>query len=327
MASSQNLPYTKPFLELSDQVAQLQHRGLGVTDLKAAESCLRRIGYYRLSPYWYPFRVLTNAHPPVRIDQFLPDSRLEDAVALYVFDKKLRMLVMDALERVEVAVRVEISLCLGRRGAFAYLDPAELHPDFSRWPQSGPPAYINWVNKMSQLVSRSKKEEFVVHFKDNYQPPLPVWMACELWDFGAMRELYGGLKSQDKQTIAVALNVDNGKLLESWLHSLNFVRNIVAHHGRLWNRPLVISPSLPPRGSMPAFDVLRPDPNSTLRLNSDKRIYAILCILAHFIKVINPNSGWKNRVVALATSFPAMPHAKLSDMGFPANWQTHSFWK
>ena len=320
MASPQNPPYAKRFLDVPDQVAQLQQRGLGITDQKTAESCLRRIGYYRLSAYWYPFRVLTNARPPVRSDQFLPGSRLEDAVALYVFDKKLKMLVMDALERVEVAVRVELSLCLGRKGAFAYLDPTQLHPDFStRFTHSGPPSYITWVNKMSQPFSRSK-EDFVQHFKSKYELPMPIWIACELWDFGMMSTLYSGLKAPDKQAIAVNFKIANGALLESWLRALNSVRNIVAHHARLWNRVLVDYPTLPRRGVIPSFDVLLALPNV------EKRIYAILCVLAHLLNEINPNSNWKHRVVALANSFPTMPHAKLNDMGFPSLWQTHSFW-
>ena len=224
---------------------------------------------------------------------------------------------MDALESVEVAMRVELSLCLGRKGAFAYLNPAELDSDFSRWPKSGSPEYISWVSKMSQMVGRSK-EEFVSHFKDKYELPMPIWEACELWDFGMMSRLYSGLKAPDKQTIATRLEVANGGLLESWLRALNVVRNIVAHHARLWNRLLGVSPTLPRRGLMPPFDVL---PRHT-----NKRIYSILCILAHFLKVINPNSGWRARVVALVDKFPPMPHARLSDMGFPADWKTHPFW-
>lgn len=325
--SSPTTPYSKPFLELTDQIALLESRGLMITDASAAQKCLRRIGYYRLMAYLYPFREPRGSRPPSRSDKFLPDSRFEDAIHLYVFDKKLKMLVMDAIERVEVAVRVELSLVLGRRGAFAYLDPTQLHPNFLRFPKSiapGPsksitPDFVTWVNKMSQLPNRSK-EDFVAHFKRKYDFPMPIWMACELWDFGMMSTLYSGLLLSDKQAIADQLAVANHELLESWLRSLNVIRNIVAHHGRLWNRTLGVSPALPGLGVMPDFDVMRPE------RDINKRIYFALCILSHLLKIINPTSSWKNRVVELADAFPIMPHAQLNSAGFPANWKTHAFW-
>lgn len=316
--------YSKPFLELPDQVALLQGRGLEISNVVAARNCLRRIGYYRLSAYWYPFRAPTSTKPPSRSDAFLPGSRLEDALALYVFDKNLKLLAMDALERVEVAMRVELSLCLGRKGAFAYLDSAQLNPNFSIVSRDHSSPFNDWIRKMDLLHSQSN-EEFVAHFNRKYGPananhlsPMPIWMACELWDFGMMSRLYSGLKDPDKQFIAVRLGLPNRTLLESWLHALNVIRNIVAHHGRLWNRFLGVAPQISRRGLMPSFDVLPP--------NTNKRIYAILCVLAHLLSQINPNSTWKKRVVVLANSFPHMSHAKLSDMGFPANWKTHAFW-
>jgi len=312
--------YPKPFLDLPDQVALLQMRGLRISDGAAAQRCLRRIGYYRLSAYWYPFRVPVAVAPPTRSDDFLPNSRFADALALYVFDKRLKLLVMDAIERVEIAMRVELSLCLGSKGAFSYLDAAQLDPKFSASTSGGSSLLDDWKAKMTTLHNQSH-EEFVRHFDGVYSLPMPIWMACELWDFGMMSRLFSGLKAPDKQTIALRFGVPKAGWLESWLRALNVVRNIVAHHARLWNRLLGVSPALPPRGSMPGFDGLQLFPNV------NRRVYAILCILAHLLSVINPNSHWKNRVVALANAFPSMPHAKLSDMGFPANWQTHSFWK
>jgi len=124
--------YPKPFLDLPDQVARLQGRGLEITDVAAAQKCLGRIGYYRLSAYWYPFRVPLAGTPPKRSDDFLPNSHFEDALALYVFDKKLKLLMLDAIERVEIAMRVELSLCLGRKAPFAYSDAAQLEAVFIR---------------------------------------------------------------------------------------------------------------------------------------------------------------------------------------------------
>lgn len=312
--------YSKPFLALADQVQLLKSRGLHVPDEAVASDFLRRIGYYRLSAYWYPFRVPVSGSSPQRSNAFLPNSRFEDAVALYDFDKKLKMLMLDAIEQVEIAVRVEIALLLGQRDAFAYANPVLLDANFGKSSSVlGQQAYTKWINEMNLAVDRSR-EEFVRHYKSKYSLPLPIWIAIELWDFGLLSHFYSGLHVADRAIVAQRFGISNSILLRSWLHSLNYCRNIIAHHGRLWNRNLAVYPRLPFVGRMSAFDAL------DRTTDVDKRIYAILCVLSHLLRIINPSSSWNERVVALADSFPAMPHAKLSDAGFPSNWKTHSFW-
>ena len=95
------MPYSKPYLPLSDQLSLLKQRGLQVADDAAAVDCLRRNGYYRLSAYWYPFREISAGR---RTDRFLKNSHFENAVKLYSFDKKFKLLLLDALERVEIDV-------------------------------------------------------------------------------------------------------------------------------------------------------------------------------------------------------------------------------
>lgn len=100
----------KPWISFEDQLQLLKARGMQVDDDAAALDYLERIGYYRLSGYWYPMRQIDKEESdlqkaPVRSDRFLPESRFEDAVRLYVFDKKLRLLALDALERIETPAK------------------------------------------------------------------------------------------------------------------------------------------------------------------------------------------------------------------------------
>ena len=81
----------KPWLAFSDQLELLQERGLQVDDCAAALDYLERLGYYRLSGYWYPFRAIdhnasTAQSQAVRLGGFVPGSHFEDVVRLYVFD-------------------------------------------------------------------------------------------------------------------------------------------------------------------------------------------------------------------------------------------------
>jgi abortive infection bacteriophage resistance protein len=140
--------YTKPYRSVTDQIALLESRGMGITDKAAATACLQRIGYYRLSCYWYPFRkshISTNpltgkvllhpltGKPQVIVeDDFRTGTTFRQVMDHYVFDKRLRLLFLDAIERVEVALRVDIALLIGTRDPWAHRDPAQLHGNFTK---------------------------------------------------------------------------------------------------------------------------------------------------------------------------------------------------
>jgi len=128
-------PFSKPYLTVPAQIALLKARGLTITDDCRATAALERIGYYRLSGYWYPLRTSTITNPSgARIvqDDFRPGTEFGQIVDLYVFDKKLRLLTLDAIERVEVVLRTDIALLLGQYSPVAHRDPAYLHGRFTK---------------------------------------------------------------------------------------------------------------------------------------------------------------------------------------------------
>jgi abortive infection bacteriophage resistance protein len=287
-----------------------------VTDDTAAIDCLRRNGYYRLSAYWFPFRKIVSG---IATDEFLDRSHFDDAVRLYQFDKDFKLLLLDALERVEIAVRVEIALRLGQFDPFAHENPSLFRTQFT---SGSPSKYDLWIDKFNQQVSRSRAQ-FILHFENKHgsRAHIPIWIAIELWDFGLLSTEFSGMKNLDQGAIANRFSVPDGILLTSWLRSLNYVRNIIAHHGRLWNTRLVQTPSLPRLGQITAFDPLVP-----LTLVETK-IYSICYILCYLTSIINPSSIWVNNLKNLIKTFPIMPHANLADMGFPSDWESHSIWE
>lgn len=321
--------YNKPYLTFEQQLALLKGRGLGVTDEAAALACLRRIGYYRLSAYWYPLRqtalsqVAGSSQITVqRADEFRSGSTFEQVLALYVFDKRLRLLLLDAIERIEVALRVDVSYRLGQRDPFAHMNPALLHGNFTKkaHPVTGRTAYQNWLDKHQQMVGRSR-EDFVRHYQQKYGEPFPLWVAVELWEFGMLSTFYQGLQMADKNAIAARYGLPDGQLLQTWLRALNFVRNVAAHHSRLWNKNLVDQPKLPRAGAVPAFDPLIGQPAVASRL------FVMLCILLHMMREVSPSSSWPVRLRQLLDGFPAAPGLSLADMGFPAGWEGHPLWQ
>jgi abortive infection bacteriophage resistance protein len=229
------MKYRKPWSSYEEQLNTLIGRGLHVENKDLALDHLKRIGYYRLSGYWYPFRkrtgkcILLNAHgkgasrrkeTTLAEDEFITGATFKNAVDLYIFDKRLKMLVMDALERIEISLRVDISHTLGKLDRFAHLDPNLLHAEFSDSlePQTGVSKHHKWVSKHAQLITRSK-EEFVRHYRENYGLPLAIWVACEVWDFGTLSTLFSGMRTQEQDLISKKYGISNGRIFASWLRS------------------------------------------------------------------------------------------------------------
>lgn len=330
------MTYAKPWLSLSDQLAQLRQRGMVIDDETRARTYLERIGYYRLSGYWFAFRERSEACcvwsaaeagkskkdkrvERLPLDQFKPGASFQNAVDLYVFDKKLRLLAMDALERIEIALRVDLSHRLGERDRFAYLRADLFHPTFSQLlePSSGLTKHHDWLSKQAALILRSK-EEFIRHNREKYGLPLAIWVACEVWDFGSMSKLFGGMQEADQDRIAQRYGISNGRVFASWLRSLNYLRNVCAHHCRLWNRNMSEQPKLPPLAELPALQGFH---GNSHRL---ARPFLPLCMAQHLMQHINPSSSWGQRLRdLLLKGFPDLNHLglNLGGMGVDEDWE------
>ncbi|EDY87047.1 Abi family protein [gamma proteobacterium HTCC5015] len=308
--------YEKPWLSYREQLDKLKNRGLAVTDEPKALEYLERIGYYRLSGYWHPFRERSGLFCPIgkgipkgkktkpttaALDSFKSGSTFEAAVRLYVFDKKLRLLTLDALERIEVALRVDISHSLGKYDPFAYLNTDLLFEGFAKEADSrtGLPRHVDWMKKQATQIARSK-EDFIKHNKNKYGHPLPIWIACEVWDFNTLSELYDGMRPKDQDAIAEKYGVQNGRTLASWLRSLNYLRNVCAHHSRLWNRNIIDQPQKPPKGVVPEFDQAWESGNEHIVA----RPFLLLCLCQKLLSGINPASSWWLRLAKLFEEFP-----------------------
>lgn len=328
-----DIAYSKPWKSYADQLDHLIARGLHVTDRALAIDYLERIGYYRLSGYWFPFRERSglacrldeSSRKPksvkvehIALDEFKPGATFQNAVDLYVFDKKLRLLVLDGLERIEIALRVDLSHVLGKLNTFAYLRAELFHDDFSIQldKKTGLSRHHVWLTKHANLIIRSN-EEFVRHNKEKYGLPLAIWVACEVWDFGTMSTLFNGMRETEQDAIAREYGISNGRIFATWLRSLNYLRNVCAHHSRLWNRNIVDQPKLPTAAELPWVARYEPDAHARARC------FLLLMIARHLLHVVNPRSSWPERVKAHLLAFPDLAHLELDlvGMGAPTNWE------
>ncbi|MCY0967347.1 Abi family protein [Parathalassolituus penaei] len=320
------MTYSRPWLSFPDQLAKLKSRGVIVTDDAAALKSLEQFGYYRLSAYWYPFRVreFDARGKLLRVkDEVHPNTHLVDAVHLYLFDKQLRLQVLDALERIEIAIRVDVAHLLGRLDTFAHTQQNQLHKTFankSKGPGK-PTAFDAWTQKRLNLENRSQ-EDFVKHYREKHGPDLPVWVAAETWDFGAVSQLFAMMKVKHQTQIATQYGVPDWEAFQSWLRSLNYLRNICAHHSRLWNRNMVDQPILPAVGALEWLDKMRASGLTDDELKA--RPFLILAICRHLVLKLHSGSQWHKRLETHLLALPEMNSdykVSLQAMGVPENWQ------
>ena len=316
--------YAKPYLTIDHQLELLRSRGLNIDDDLKAKEYLQRIGYYRLSAYGFPFRQSqADVYGKVQtLDQFKPDTSFKQITDLYAFDKSLRLVVLDALERIEISLRTEVALTLGAYGPEAHRDKQFFDRGFLFVaPHRSISPYDEWLNKLDEK-SKTSKEEFAQHFRTKYnQSHMPIWIAVELLDFGPLSHLLSGMKNQDVIKICRSYNVPTPVELKGWIKTLSFVRNVCAHHARLWNKPLVNQPPMPRLGSIPDFDHVAASPYQS------KRIYAALCIMRHLLRSVNPRTKWDERLKEVTATFPTSQYVSLKTAGFPEDWKHQGLWK
>lgn len=291
--------FSKPPTTCTDQVARLQSRGMIIADTDEVEFYLQHISYYRLTAYWLPFEADHQTH------RFKPGTRFEAVFNLYVFDRELRLLMLDAIERIEVSLRTQWAYHMGHRhGPHSHLN-SSLAKNHSRWHDN--------VDRLKEEVSRSS-ERFIDHFQSNYQEGLPpVWACAEVMSLGLLSRWYdnhGPRTTRKAVSRTYALSDD---VLESWLRHLSHVRNLCAHHGRLWNRQLTVTPNAPRSRSQPVAIAFQP---------GARQIYNTLLITLHLMDNIAPGHHWRSRLGDLV----AHHNIDLHDMGFPDRWERQPIW-
>jgi len=298
-------PYQKPALTFNDQLEHLKKRGLIVNNHGNALLQLSTINYYRLSAYWYPFRLRDSGNNVT--NKFIEGTHFEDVISLYEFDRHLRLLVIDAIERIEVYIRTLITYHLGHKyGAFGHIDPANFHSQFD---------HALWLSKLENEAERSN-DAFVTHYKSKYSgfPTMPIWMMTEVMSLGSLSVCYKGLNHEDKKNISNKLGLHH-KRLADWLHTLTYIRNVCAHHSRLWNRELAIRPET-------SRD---PEWNPPITPRND-RIFYILLMLRYLLKTTNNGDNWCKQCNELIEPV-AIDKRWRRAMGMPENWKEHPIWK
>ncbi|TYO98561.1 abortive infection bacteriophage resistance protein [Geothermobacter ehrlichii] len=298
--------FNKAPLTIDEQLELWQSRGLNVPDPERARRYLSVISYYRLSAYSRPFQSADH--------RFKPGVTFDDVLGLYVFDRKLRLFILDAIERIEVAFRARMTQVLGENyGAHAYTLPAIFGNKYGH----------DWLlDNVREKCNGRNAEPFLQHYRQKYRDPElpPVWMVMEVLTFKEVSYLFAHLRhKKDKQAVADFWGLPV-PIAESWFRALSDLRNVCAHHARTWNREFGSRPRIP-RKPPANWPNLSPLPRTGI--DPTKRLYHLLVVIEYMLRRINPGSSWHQRLFELMEQHP---HVSREHMGMPENWYKEKFW-
>lgn len=293
--------FGKDYKTPRELVTLLENRGLIINDRQKAQLYLESIGYYRLSAYMHPL-----LKTPKILHLYKEGATFNKVMMLYRFDKKLRLLLFNEIEKIEIAVREAImNMTAERTGDIYWLTNSAHFRDQS--------IFVNSMAMLSKEYERST-EDFIEHFKRTYTEPFPpAWILGELLPMGSVNMYYRNLKDKGlKKQIAKRFCL-HAPVFESWLSVLTLTRNACCHHARVWNKVNKIIPN-DMRG------MTRP----WITIPADKRrIYYNMCIIKYFLDIISPNNDMLDKMHNLFSKFPEID---LAALGFPVGWEQEPLW-
>ena len=290
--------YQKPQISVEDQIILLKSEGLTFINEAKANHLLQNISLFRLKSYLKPFRLQNSK-------KFKINSTFEAAYALYKFDAELRKMICSELEKIEVSIRTQLSLIMSQNaGVYWFIDTANFKLN---------QLHNNLLTSLKSELNRSD-DEAIIDFKSKYTNDFPPsWMTFEISSFGTLSKLYSWLNSGASRRQVASYYGLSDTVMISWLHSLVYIRNICAHHSRLWNKQMSINPIIPRKLKLPFVSI----PQET------KKLYYILSTILYFLQTVNPKNTFASRFTQLIDKYPQVD---LNAMGFPNNWQKEPLW-
>jgi abortive infection bacteriophage resistance protein len=297
--------YKKEHKTFIEQLQLLKDKNLIITNDNYALVKLQHINYYRLSAYFLPYQHNKNSKDR---NTFLSNITFEEILNLYYFDTELRKIIFEAIENIEIYFRTQISYYHSQEyGAFGYLDINNLRSNFQEE-----------FDKLYQDILKEKersKEIFIRHFKEKYNSSdLPLWSVVEIISFGSLSKLFMLLKDKEQKSVIESMGNINKVVFFKWLKALSSIRNICAHHSRLWNRTLGISFEVPRNNNR--FEALK---------NSNHKIFFALSVIKYILTSIGEDKlDFKDKIKNLLKKYP---NVNTNTMGFIDEWEDLELWK
>ena len=302
---NQENTYQKEFKTFDEQLGLLKQRKLNIANDSFVLSKLQRINYYRLSAYFLPFKQLQDTD---KKDDFLENTSFENIIQLYYFDSELRKIIFEAIESIEIYFRTQIAYFHSLKyDAFGYLE-------LKNFRENKADKYDELQKDILKEKTRSK-EFFIKHFKKKYNSvDLPIWSVVEIISFGSLSKFFMILKEEEQNQVIQNIQGVNKVVFYKWFHALSSVRNICAHHSRLWNRTLGVSFEVPK--DFEDFEDIK---------KSKNKVFFALSVIEYLLTCIGEDEiEFKTKIKNLINKYPKV---KLESMGFIQNWEENSIWR
>lgn len=282
-------------------------------DEELAKSYLQRISYFRLKYYWIDMI-------DEEVDDFKKDSSFEAVIERYEFDRELRQILFKAIEMLEIGLRTKIitSISIAIGSGLWYLNKdlfenKDYHEDF--------------VLDLKYEFGRSTEPfawEYIRDHNDWNEESLEgdnpdAWMILETATFGTLSKMYKNLKAQSplQANIANFFGLYSTRDFSSWLESISVLRNIIAHHSRLWYRIFSKKPVNVSKYRDKWFVQSMTD-------SQCKRAFGVISCLLYLCNAIVPDNTIKEEIKTLFDKYPNVPVYML---GFTRNWKDSPLWK
>ncbi|WP_275441014.1 Abi family protein [Lepagella muris] len=299
---------------IDEHIKHLQNRGMQFPDMNSAVEFFSRISYSRLKYYW---RDMIDDETD---GDFIEGASFDTVIERYLLDHDLRMILFDAIETIEVAFRAKIINHMSKAAdnGLWYLDSSlfedkQRHQDFVldlkyEFERSTEPFAKKYIAEHSNWDSESFSG-------DNPD----AWLIIEIATFGTLSKMYKNLKSQLPQRSAIAndFGLYSSKDFSNWIEVISLLRNIAAHHSRLWNRSFSKKVS-DPKGKRDRWL------NGAFTEQQKKKPYAVACAVAYLCRAINPRHKFSLSVKELASKYQNISFGKY---GFPIRWESEPLWR
>lgn len=274
---------------IDEQIDILKTRGCVIRNEEYARDVLKYINYYRLSNYFEPFS--TSKH------KYEEGTTFEKIMRIYEIDRKLRSILLAALEEIEISLRAAVSNFHALKyGALGYLNPQTFNRTHN---------HHNFIARLNHLIDANADRGFVEHYNLKHDGKFPLWVVMELFSFGTLAFFFKDMHEQDKKKLANDYYKCSPNCLDNWIFCLNDLRNYCAHYNRLYGNSFEIYPKSPKDFSQELGN------NVFGYMIAMKQLY-------------HDKSNWNERVVKPVTRLLRKNSdiVRLSDLGFPENWET-----
>jgi abortive infection bacteriophage resistance protein len=295
--------YTKTCILPQDLIPLLKQRGLSIPDEQKTVDYLSNIGYFRLSAYLYPL-----LKEPKTDNLYKVGVTFDMALDMYRFDRKLRILLFNEIEKIEVAIRSSMNnLISNELGDIFWMTEAKHFNNLS------------FFSKRLDIIKTEldkSDEDFIIHFKNSYTNPYPpAWMIAEIIPFGVLCKTFNDLKYKSVQKKIASYFALPLPVFSSWTIMLVSLRNLCGHHNRTWNREV---PIMSHHLNNPVYPWI----NSAM--TDMKRIYFRICVIKYLLFTVSPNNTFTQKLYSLLNEYPTVD---IHTMGFPVAWYNEPLWK